>query len=476
MAEAYNQFSPLQSIAYVQQQGEMGRQRGQQNQLAQLAGQSYGANTPEQRQSLLTSMAVIDPAAAQSQQQQFQSDEDRQRKLVYGAATYLKGALDTKNPAAIAGAWRSVRPGLINAGIGTEADYAQDWQPEYEQMLHQVLASSNAGGSGASGVQSTYINRAGQRVAIMRDGSQQVLGEADARTQLRDQEGVAPSIINLRTGEASPLQAAGATPQAPAPAGVYIDPSLPPEVQAGIRQAEAAGVEYTGQTPNNTLTATRPDSSQMITPYQQAQLSAQYRDDARADQAMSESRQERERAASTRNQAAQLKAQQAQQSINTRQAQLADVRRGVERVRSALGALDSSAIGTGPAAQYAQQFLPAGQELETAVNAMNNSLLALTRVPGIGAQSDLEARIAGMRFPQLGRDEGVNRRTLQDLESFINDLSRTAQQSDATDRAEIQAAGNQGQGQSRQPSVQRARNPQTGEVVELRNGQWVPVR
>lgn len=476
MAQAYDQFSPLQSIAYVQQQGEMGRQRGQQNQLAQLAGQSYGANTPEQRQSLLTSMAVIDPAAAQSQQQQFQSDEDRQRKLVYGAATYLKGALDTNNPAAIAGAWRSVRPGLINAGIGTEADYAQDWQPEYEQMLHQVLAASNAGGSGAAGVQSTYINRAGQRVAIMRDGSQQVLGEADARTQLRDQEGVAPSIINLRTGEASPLQAAGATPQAPAPAGVYIDPSLPPEVQAGIRQAEAAGVEYTGQTPNSALTATRPDSSQMITPYQQAQLNAQYRDDERADQAMSEARQERERAASTRNQAAQLKAQQAQQAINTRQAQLADVRRGVERVRSALGALDSSAIGTGPAAQYAQQFLPAGQELETAVNAMNNSLLALTRVPGIGAQSDLEARIAGMRFPQLGRDEGVNRRTLQDLESFINDLSRTAQQSDATDRAEIQAAGSQGQDQGRQPSVQRARNPQTGEVVELRNGQWVPVR
>lgn len=441
MAQPYNQFSPLQALSFVQQQGEMGRQRGQQNQLAQLAGQSYGANTPEQRQSLLTSMAVIDPAAAQSQQQQFQGDEDRQRRLVYNAANYLKGALDTKNPAAISGAWNAVRPSLIRAGLGSEQDYSPEWKPEYEQVLYQVLASGNGAGSQASGVQSTYINRAGQRVAIMRDGSQQVLGEADARTQLRDQEGVAPSIINLRTGEASPLQAAGATPQAPAPAGVYIDPSLPPEVQAGIRQAEAAGVEYTGQTPNSALTATRPDSSQMITPYQQAQLNSQYRDDARADQAMSEARQERERAAATRNQAAQLKAQQAQQAINTRQAQLADVRRGVERVRSALGALDSSAIGTGPAAQYAQQYLPAGQELETAVNAMNNSLLALTRVPGVGAQSDLEARIAGMRFPQLGRDESVNRRTLQDLESFINDLSRTAQQSDATDRAEIQAAG-----------------------------------
>ncbi|MFK3845286.1 hypothetical protein [Stenotrophomonas sp. NPDC078853] len=262
MAQAYNQFSPLNALAYVQEQGEMGRARGQQNQLAQLASQSYGANTPEQRQQLLTSMAVVNPAAAQSQQQQFQGNEDRQRKLAYGAATYLKGALDTKNPAAIAGAWRSVRPGLINAGIGTEADYAQDWQPEYEQVLHQILASGSGGSNGAAGVQSTYVDDQGQRVAIMRDGSTQILGGNDAGANQQslsiDINGTPTQVtFDRRTGRYSnaslgaPAAAAPAAPQGGyqnlGGQATYIDPSLPAEVQAQIRQSLSAGQEVPSQ-------------------------------------------------------------------------------------------------------------------------------------------------------------------------------------------------------------------------------------
>lgn len=46
----------------------------------------------------------------------------------------------------------------------------------------QSLATTNDG-AGAN-VQSTYIDRMGRRIAIMRDGSQQVLGEAENRQQL----------------------------------------------------------------------------------------------------------------------------------------------------------------------------------------------------------------------------------------------------------------------------------------------------
>lgn len=441
MAQPYNQFSPLNALAVVQQQGEMGRQRGQQNQLAKLAGQAYGATTPEQQQGLLTSMAVIDPAAAQSQQKQFQSDEDRRNRTLANMSQLLVNAPEQ----ARAALYSRMVPELQRFGVDAPAQYDAQTAPIIDQTARAIYQAYSGAGAAASGVQSTYINRAGQRVAIMRDGSQQVLGEADSRTQLRDQEGVAPSIVDLRTGTATPLQAGV---QQGASGAYRIDPSLPPEVQAAIRQAESSGTEYNGQTANPAVVATRPDSSMMITPYQQAQLVRQDRADSRADMAAMDARDARQQAAESRQIASQQKAQQAQQAITTRQAQLADVRRGVERVRSALSALDQSRIGTGPAAQLAQRYLPAGQELETAVNAMNNSMLALTRVPGVGAQSDLEARIASMRFPQLDRDESVNRQTLADLEKFVNDLSQTARRSDAQDQQIIQSGGGQAAGGS----------------------------
>lgn len=457
MAQPYNQFSPLNALSVVQQQGEMGRQLGRERQLNQLASQAYGAQTPEQRQGLLTSMAVIDPASAQSQEKAFAYSDERRNTNLVNMAKLLTSAPEQARP----GLWQQFLPTLSQFGLSQLPDqYNAETAPLINQTA-QSLVQAYGGGVGGN-VQSTYVNREGQRVAIMRDGSQQVLGDSEARTQLRDQPGVDPSIIDLRTGQASPVVAAqGAR-------GAYnIDPSLPPEVQAGIRAAEAAGVEYTGQTGTG-IAAARQDPSMMITPYQQAQLANQDRANARADQTAQDSRIAREEASQARQIAAQQKAQVAQQAINTRQAQLSDVQRGVARVEAALNALDQSRIGTGPAAQLAQRYLPAGQELETAVNAMNNSMLALTRVPGIGAQSDLEARIASMRFPQLDRDEAVNRRTLEDLKSFVQQLSRTAKQSDEADRSAIQQAG--GSQQSSQRTVVRRGTSNGRAVVQYSDG------
>ncbi len=444
MAQPYNQFSPLNALSVVQQQGDMGRQLGRERQLNQLASQAYGAQTPEQRQGLLTSMAVIDPASAQSQEKAFAYSDERRNTNLVNMAKLLTSAPEQARP----GLWQQFLPTLSQFGLSQLPDqYNAETAPLINQTAQSLVQAYGGGGSGGN-VQSTYVNRQGQRVAIMRDGSQQVLGDSDARTQLRDQPGLDPSIIDLRTGQATPVVAS----QQGARGSYNIDPSLPPEVQAGIRAAEAAGVEYTGQTGTG-IAAARQDPSMMITPYQQAQLANQERANTRADQAAEDARHAREQASQARQAAAQQKAQVAQQAINTRQAQLSDVQRGVARVEAALNALDQSRIGTGPAAQLAQRYLPAGQELETAVNAMNNTMLALTRVPGIGAQSDLEARIASMRFPQLDRDEAVNRRTLEDLKSYVQQLSRTAKQSDEADRSAIQQAG--GTQQSQRTVVRR---------------------
>jgi hypothetical protein len=49
-------------------------------------------------------------------------------------------------------------------------------------------------------------------------------------------------------------------------------------------------------------------------------------------------------------------------------------------------------------------------------------LLALTRVPGIGSQSDLEARQAQLALPDLSFGPEVNARSYEELKSFISDL------------------------------------------------------
>lgn len=86
MANQLVGFGPLAAMGYVQQQGDIGRQRGKQERINMLAGQSYSATTPEQQSSLLSQLAQVDPQAAQDQQQQFQSQEDRSRKELYGMA------------------------------------------------------------------------------------------------------------------------------------------------------------------------------------------------------------------------------------------------------------------------------------------------------------------------------------------------------------------------------------------------------
>lgn len=246
-----------------------------QKRINQLASQGYGA--PQQdRQGLLGQIAQVDARAAQQQEQAFANSDERRNTTLANMARILTSAPDQARP----GLYQQMLPTLSSFGM---SDLPQEYNAETAPIINQAADSiASAYGGGGSGVQSTYINRQGQRVAVMRDGSQQVLGEADARTQLRDQPGVAPSLINLRTAEATPLQA-GQIQQQGANGAYTIDPTLPPEVQAQIRAAESAGVDYNGVNPG--IIQARPDPSQMITPYQQAQLEISNRTAQRADAA-----------------------------------------------------------------------------------------------------------------------------------------------------------------------------------------------
>ncbi|XQA72066.1 D-Ala-D-Ala carboxypeptidase family metallohydrolase [Xanthomonas sacchari] len=182
-------FGPLDAINYVQQQGEIGRARGQQNQLAQLASQAYTA-APSQQNQLLGQIAAISPQAAEAQQQQFQKQEtydqgqeDRRMQKLAGAARYLQQAKQSGDPAAIQGAWNAVRP-MLQREI-PNGQFAEQWDDAtMTPVLYQVLAQT--GGSAQGQVQSTYVDAQGNRVAIMRNGSTQVLGQDNPKIQIID--------------------------------------------------------------------------------------------------------------------------------------------------------------------------------------------------------------------------------------------------------------------------------------------------
>lgn len=212
----------LDLASYVQQQGDLGRQRGQQNQLAQLASQSYGA-APDQQQNILSRMALASPQAAQAQQAQFQQDEDRTGQQLRGYVNYVNQVRKSGTPAALNAAV-AAGSGLIQRITGKPGPLAwtDDMGPGWAELEARVAMTPAGAGAGAAGVQSTYVDGEGNRVAIMRDGSTSILGKNDAgATQqtitINGPDGrPAQYTFDRRTGNYVPAGAAMGAPQQPA--------------------------------------------------------------------------------------------------------------------------------------------------------------------------------------------------------------------------------------------------------------------
>jgi hypothetical protein len=65
---------------------------------------------------------------------------------------------------------------------------------------------------------------------------------------------------------------------------------------------------------------------------------------------------------------------------------------------------------------------PEGRELVAASAQLLPEITALTRVPGIGSQSDLESRLASLQFPSSEFPPEVNRKNAAELRAFLSDL------------------------------------------------------
>lgn len=461
MANQLAGFGPLAAMGYVQQQGDIGRQRGQQERINMLAGQSYSATTPEQQSSLLSQLAQVDPQVAQDQQQQFQSQEDRSRKELYGMAQGWK-----KVPQQYRQGYyeKYLSPRLAAMGMGEQPAYDE---ATIDGAADQIIAAFGQQVMGAqpTDVRSFEMMTAGlspeekeraRRVNLGLEGRASTSGYSQVKfTGADGRERV--GVLNGRTGQidlpdgtsfnpqtGAMSQTSSQVQQAAPAAGLYNTPNgqvrigegLTPE-QWELVQADMAsgGASNNYQLPDRNVTpAQRAASSDAFVgraPEEQAAAVERAKIDAQNSNFETEIEQQR-RLAEQQARIEGEKARAVQQAKSeseraetqrAKSAALNNVTRGVDRVEKALTAIEGMrGADSGPLDQYFVARTKEGQELAAAVGAMQDSMLALTRVPGVGSQSDLEAKLANLKYPDLGNYPTVNRNNVAQLKALVNDL------------------------------------------------------
>lgn len=144
---------------------------------------------------------------------------------------------------------------------------------------------------------------------------------------------------------------------------------------------------------------------------------------------------------------------QADANVVKQAAQLPSLLRRIERVSKASEALSLGfGVNGGPLDQYALKVSEPGIELDAAVGQLRSMLMPFVRVPGVGSQSDLEARLDGLQYPDASQPPAVRKRNIDELNAFVADLSRAY--------TTIIKGGNA----PAQQSQERTYNPKTGKI------------
>jgi hypothetical protein len=186
-----------QTVRGLQDQGNINR----------LAGQAANSSGME-RTSALNQMWGVNPEMAAKQETALGSSEDRRNKGMVQAARMLSGAPE------------SMRPGLYQQMKPMLSQYGLQLPEQYDNTVAEAanaLVQAYGGTTGASGVQSTYIDADGNRVAIMRDGSTSILGKndlgANKQTVTMDINGVPTQVTFDRRTAGYEQATLGGSPQ-----------------------------------------------------------------------------------------------------------------------------------------------------------------------------------------------------------------------------------------------------------------------
>jgi hypothetical protein len=131
--------SPLDIYKFVQNQGDIGRERKNNMLLGGYASQAL-TGSPEQQQFAIGEAAKIDPTAGYKMREQADDAGDAMARKVRGAAKYMQSALESKDSARIQGAWNEVRPFATKAAQGKILP--EQWDDSLNTGLHELLAKT----------------------------------------------------------------------------------------------------------------------------------------------------------------------------------------------------------------------------------------------------------------------------------------------------------------------------------------------
>ena len=327
-----------------------------------------------------------------------------------------------------------------------------DWDESYLDEV-QSIAQMFAGGGTSANVQSSFVDASGNRVAIMRDGSIKVLGQNAPNNQIIEGAGGFYGV-NKNTLNAAPVTMGG--PQAPSgmtrlPSGqqVNIDPSMS-DYERNLVMQYAPQLEQGGnfQGPpmmqGGQLQAPPPKPAAPSELEQRLSLADQF--GATPD----DKRQMVLGSSATRG----TLSQKERRAIALQQAQIPALERRIDNIGRAFDKLSGNFFDGGPMDQLAIGMTQDGQMLESTAAQLKPLLLSFVRVPGIGAQSDLEARLDALQYPSIGNHPNVNRALLAELKQFIGDLKNA-----------YTNVGSEAQAPAQASAPRRLKfNPQTGEL------------
>ena len=408
---------------YVMRQGDIGRQQGKQNRLASLMGQAYSAPR-EQRSALIGQMVATDPQAGMGAQKAFDGMDESARSELGRYASVFDSLPDEQKPAA----YGQLAQQAKSLGLPVPDEY----RPEYAPHIQKIAQAFGGGAANANTVQSRFVGEDGQVYALMRDGQVSPLGiKADPNMQIIEGAGGFYGV-NRRNLQANPVQVGqpGVQSQQPvqrAPGEVpfSIDPSLPPEVQASIRAneskwANSPEVNVGGDLSHIPRLSTFTGGGQLKpAPKATAQSELDRRIDTARQLGATDEEIKRMVVGGNSGRDAQRISTADATKARQKMTQIQSARQQLNAVKQAFGKLKGS-FSAGIGGNYLPT--PEGQAFDRAIRNLSPLITAVTRVPGVGAMSDYEAKLQEASLPSRGTYEAVTEQQIADLERLLDTI------------------------------------------------------